>query len=131
MNLDGALSLIREDLPRPALREASHRLAEYIYAHHKEIRHLSYTRIAQIIGSNDPATLIGVTQYCAGERLGLLKIKFELIIDDESTELEDEEVFFAEQTGYLIHPETGEPVYGYESHVYPFFIPGKAVTHND
>ncbi|WP_417787513.1 hypothetical protein [Stutzerimonas xanthomarina] len=131
MNLDGALSLIHEDLPRLPWREASHRLAEYIYAHHEEIKHLSYTRIAQIIESNDPATLIGVTQYCAGDRLGLLKMKFELIIEDESTELEDEDVFSAEQTGYLIHPETGEPIPGYERHVYPFFIPGKAVTHND
>ena len=58
-------------------------------------------------------------------------MKFELIVGDETIELEDEDVYFAETHGYLIHPSSGEELHDYKGYVYPFFIPGQAVTQND
>jgi hypothetical protein len=46
-------------------------------------------------------------------------MKFELIIDDCITPLDDETVYHAETTGSLIHPDTGYPVENYSHHVYP------------
>ncbi|SFB30314.1 hypothetical protein [Azotobacter beijerinckii] len=132
MNLEGALAIIKADLDhQQSLMDASIRLTNYVYAHHRDIKHLSYSRIAQIIDTVDPETLLGVTQYCSGNRLSILKMKFELIIDNYPFELEDEDVFFAEENKYLIHPETGNPIQSYEEHVYPFFVPGDSVTHNE
>lgn len=126
MSLDSALKMIREDMP-PGLQEASVRLAEYVFHNHKGIKHLTYSRIAQIIDIHDPAILLAVVQYCAGARLGLLDMKFELIFGNEVFELDNATVHEAEASGTLIHPETGYAVEDYERHVYPFFVPSKAV----
>lgn len=130
MNLDSALKKIRKDLS-PELQGASARLVEYVFLHKKEIKHLSYTRIAQIIETQEPSVLLAVVQYCAGARLGLLDMRFELILNDSVFELDNSDVHDAENGGVLIHPETGDPVENYERHVYPFFVPSSLVGHDE
>jgi hypothetical protein len=48
-----------------------------------------------------------------------------LLVDEDETEHEiaPEELAEARATGQLIHPETGEQVFEYESKVIPFFVP--------
>jgi hypothetical protein len=127
MNLQGALDLIERDMQSP-FKEASTRLAEHLYKHQDEVRHLPYSRIAQIIQSSDPKILLMVTQYCSGSRLKLLQMKFELIIEGDTIPLEDDDIYLAQTHGYLIHPETGNTVENYETVVFPYFIPGEIVS---
>lgn len=126
MSLNSALEMINKDLP-PIQREASARLAEYVFAHYQYIKHLSYSRIAQVTNLNDHQTLLAIVQYCSGARLGLLEMKFELIIEDEVFEVEDSEIFDAQISGILTHPKSGQPIENYEDYIYPFFVPGKKV----
>lgn len=126
MNITSALEMIRKDLPL-GQQEASARLVEYVLAHHQDIKHLTYSRIAQIISPNDTQTLLAVVQYCSGARLGLLDMKFELIIGEEIFEIDDSDIYEAQISGVLIHPDSGRPIENYEAFIYPFFVPGKKV----
>lgn len=127
MKLDHALSIISEDIVAVEERQGFVRLAEYVFAHKKDLKHMTYSLVAQVVGSKRPDEVLRITQYLSGERVKLLEMKFELIIDDAITPLEDEVVYHAETTGSLIHPETGNPVADYEGHVYPYFIPSEEV----
>lgn len=131
MNLEGALGLISQDISSPEERDVSARLAEYVYRNHHYLKHLTYSRISSIVGTQDPVTLLKITQYLSGERVKLLQMRFELIIDGETFYLDEETVHHAEVSGCLIHPDTGRPVDNYENFVYPFFVPGDAVGAND
>ena len=131
MNLTGALELIEEDISSPEERAVFACLATYVYRYHSDLKHLTYSRIASIVGSQDPRVLLRATQYLSGERVRLLRMKFELIIDEETHYLDDEAVHDAELNGVLFHPETGRPVDNYERFVYPFFVPGEAVVGNE
>lgn len=127
MNLGKALSKIAEDIRPAEDQQAVFRLAEYIFAHKKDIKHLTYYAISQVVDIKRPEKLLQIAQYLSGERVKLLEMKFELIIDDCVTQLDDETVYHAETTGSLIHPETGYPVENYTRYVYPYFIPSSEV----
>lgn len=122
MKLGSALNIIAEDFERDDDRQPFIRLAQYFFAHQKEIKHLTYSSIAQVAGITRPDKLLQVTQYLSGERVKLLRMKFELIIDDDIFPLDDETMYHAETTGDLIHPETGRRVDDYDRLVYPYFI---------
>lgn len=130
MNLNSALRVIREDMP-PELQEASVRLTEYVYRNYQDIKHLTYSRIAQVIGTYDTTIVLAVVQYCTGVRINLLDMKFELILGSDIFELDNVAIYNAQESGILIHPETGYAVEDYESHVYPFFVPSKAVGNDE
>lgn len=123
MNLADALSTISEDVISSGEQLAYSRLVEYVYAHHKKIKHLSYTKISQVMQVDRPDVLLRAAQYFSGERVKLLQMKFELIFENSICLLDNEAVYSAEETGKLIHPETGDPVPDYEQHVFPFFVP--------
>lgn len=127
MNLDHALSIIAEDIRPTEDQQAIFRLAEYIFAHKKDIKHLTYSAIAQLVDVRGPEKILRIAQYLSGERVKILEMKFELIIDDCITPLDDETVYHAETTGSLIHPDTGYPVENYSHHVYPYFVPSSEV----
>jgi hypothetical protein len=131
MSLKGALELIDEDVSSPEDRAVFACLASYVFRYHSDLKHLTYSRIASIAGTQDPCLILRATQYLSGERVRLLRMKFELILGDESYYLDDETIHAAEHDGVLIHPETGLPVDNYEKFVYPFFVPGEAVISND
>lgn len=122
MNLEHALGVIASDINPAEDREAVCRVAEHIFAHKSEIKHLSYSAIAQLAQVQLPEQLLKLTQYLVGERTKLLEMKFELIIDNEITPLDDETIYHAETSGELIHPETGIAVDNYDRYVYPYFI---------
>lgn len=128
MNLEGALKLIDEDIGSSEEGAVSARLAEYVYSNSSDLKHLTYSRIASITGTQDPRVILKATQYLMGERVRLLRMKFELIVGAETHYLDDESIHSAEASGVLIHPDTGKPVDNYANFVYPFFVPGDAVA---
>ncbi|MFP3499271.1 hypothetical protein SB759_34195, partial [Pseudomonas sp. SIMBA_059] len=87
-----------EDIEGADDRQSFTRLAEYVYAHQNEIKHLTYSYIAQLAGITRPEKLLQVTQYLSGERVKLLQMRFELIIDNDVFPLDDETVYHAETT---------------------------------
>ena len=127
MKLDYALATIAEDIRPSENQKVFACLAEYVFAHKKEIKHLTYSSIAKVIGTQRPEMLLQVAQYLSGERVKLLEMKFELIIDDNIIPLDDETVYHAEITGSLIHPDTGYPDKDYDRYIYPYFIPSREI----
>lgn len=127
MNLDHALSIIAEDIGPAEDRQAIFCLAEYVFSHKEDIKHLTYSAISQLVDVRRPESLLKIAQYLSGERVKILEMRFELIIDDCITPLDDETIYHAEVTGLLIHPDTGYPVENYSNHVYPYFVPSLEV----
>jgi hypothetical protein len=127
MKLENALSIIADDIRDAEEQEVLLCLAKYLFANNKEIKHLTYSNIAQVTGSKQPETLLRITQYLAGERVKLLDMKFELIIDEDITPLDEETMYHAETTGDLVHPDTGRTVENYDQFVYPYFIPSREI----
>lgn len=128
MKLEHALDVIATDIKPTEDRQAFFRVAEYIFAHKSEIEHLSYSAIAKLAQIQVPDQLLRLTQYLAGERVKLLEMKFELVIDNDITPLDDETIYHAETSGELIHPETGVPIENYSRHVYPYFVVSAEVS---
>lgn len=127
MNLDHALSIIAEDIRPAEDQRAVFRLVEYVFTNKKDIKHLTYSAIAQLADVRQPEKLLRMAQYLSGERVKILEMRFELIIDDCITPLDDETIYYAETTGLLIHPETGHSVEDYSRYVYPYFVPSSEV----
>lgn len=127
MKLACAIERISTDLAKPEVREATSRLAKYVYAHKESIKHLSYLSLTEITGTQNIETILLVVQYCTGSRIELLDQRFELILGNNTIELEDEYVYEAAKDGILINPITGLPVKDYKNHLFPYFIPGKGV----
>jgi hypothetical protein len=66
-------------------------------------------------------------QYLCGDRTHLLDIGFELIEGGEYIEIPDCELNNARQTGFLVHPETGEVINDFEDKVYMYFQPSSLI----
>lgn len=127
MNKDRVFGLLHEDCSGEML-EASLRLADYVFSNRSDIHHLTFTRLGQIANSKDPRLVLSLVQYLTGAKVQLLDAKFELIVDDRISILDNEDLAEAERTNVLNDPETGEPVQDYKSKVFPYFVPGRAVT---
>lgn len=125
MKLDNVLNIIAEDFEGADDQQTFARLAEYIFTHKSDLQHLTYSFIAKVAGTKKPEKILQITQYLLGERVKLLEIKFELIIENDIFQLDDETIYHAETTGNLIHPETGYPVENYDRFVYPYFVPSE------
>lgn len=126
MNKEMIISRIIDDGPSEPLLDACVRLVEYLYSY-DDIAHLSFTRLARIIESEDSLLLLQMTQYLAGAGVQLLDVRFELIVDDEVFDLDSEYLEDARLTNKLMHPEAGVEVVDYESKVYPYFVPSQTV----
>ncbi|OEU52308.1 MAG: hypothetical protein BA861_07005 [Desulfobacterales bacterium S3730MH5] len=78
-------------------------------------------------GEYDDPHILGAAQYLCGDRVRILDIRFELIdTDDQTFVLDNEDIREAEETGCLIHPETGDPVKNFKNKVFIFFEPSTA-----
>ncbi|WP_285351891.1 hypothetical protein [Pseudomonas sp. ME-P-057] len=126
MKKDVVISRITGDHPSEPLRGACLRLVDYVYSHN-DIAHLTFTKLAKIVGSDDSLLVLQMTQYLAGAAVSLLDVRFELIIDDEVFELDPGYLEEAQRTNRLMHPEDGVEVTNYEQKVYPYFVPSRAV----
>jgi hypothetical protein len=69
MNLDHALSIIAEDIRPTEDQQAIFRLAEYIFAHKKDIKHLTYSAIAQLVDVRGPEKSCELLNICLEREL--------------------------------------------------------------
>jgi len=126
MKKDMVISRIVDDDPSEPLRGACLRLVDYVYSH-DDLAHLTFTKLAKIVGSEDPILVFQMTQYLAGAAVRLLDMKFELIVENDVFELDAEYLEEAQRTNKLMHPEDGVEVEDYEGKIYPYFVPSQAV----
>ncbi len=126
MNREAVISRINDDVPFEPLKGACIRLVDYVY-NHDNLAHLSFTKLAKIVDSEDSVLILQMTQYLAGAGVQLLDMRFELIIGEDTFELDAEYLEEAQRTSKLIHPEDGVEVLDFERKVYPYFVPTQAV----
>ncbi|OYD94490.1 hypothetical protein CDG76_13820 [Nostoc sp. 'Peltigera membranacea cyanobiont' 210A] len=95
----------------------------------KNLLHITYGSLKKVVGQNyTNDDLLKAIQYLCGERMNLLEMNFEIIENDENIfMLSKEEVKIAQETGQLIHPETGKLVNNFKQKVFVYFQPGSLV----
>ncbi|MBM1199318.1 hypothetical protein GYM96_05930 [Pseudomonas fragi] len=130
MRKEQMFELINADSPPDAMREACFRLVDYVFSH-DDLSHLTFTKLARVIDTNDPALVLKVAQYVAGASVQLLDMRFELIEGDDVFYLDDEYIEEYRMTGKLMHPGMGVEVEDVESKIYPYFVPSKAVVEGE
>lgn len=90
----------------------------------KNISHITYATLRKVTGDlyNDDDFMRAI-QYLCGDRVKLLDVKFELIEDEKFFDISNIELKEAEETGELVHPETGELIKDYQEKVFLYFQP--------
>jgi hypothetical protein len=91
--------------------------------------HITYGSLKQVINkSYTDCDILKAIQYLCGERTNLLAVNFELIEDYESIyPLSKAEVSIAQDTGELVHPETGKLVHNFQEKVFIYFQPSSLI----
>lgn len=91
----------------------------------EQLRHLTPGSLKVAIKENRSDTdLIKIIQYLSGDRMGVLSTHFEFVDEFENFyPLEYEDIKYAQNTGKLVHPKTGESVENYEDKVLMYFTP--------
>lgn len=89
-----------------------------------ELQMLTLPTFAKALRRDIDVDLIAAVNILTHSSLAILESKA-LFVDDEDNEfpVDDEELAEANQTGELVHPETGAMVADYEKHIVPFFVP--------
>ncbi|MEH2278672.1 MAG: hypothetical protein V7K40_28785 [Nostoc sp.] len=95
----------------------------------KNLFHITYGSFKKVVGQNyTNDDVLKAIQYLCGERMNLLEMNFEIIENDENIFiLSKEEVKIAQETGQLIHPETGKLVNNFKEKVFVYFQPSSLV----
>jgi len=90
----------------------------------KNISHITYTTLRKVTGDiyTNEDLMIAI-QYLCGDRVKLLDVKFELIEDEQFFDISNIELKEAQETGELVHPETGELIKDYQEKVCLYFQP--------
>lgn len=130
MDINDAINIVVGDVQSQEELQAYLKLLHYVYERRDAIKHLSYSNIARVMETARPELALKAAQYFSGDHVKILQMRFELITDHECLLLDNEQIYNAELTGELIHPETGRPVENYESFVFPFFTPTEEVRND-
>ncbi|OBQ21530.1 hypothetical protein [Anabaena sp. AL93] len=91
--------------------------------------HITYGSLKQVINKNyTDSDILQAIQYLSCDRTNLLETNFELIENDENIyPLSKTEVSIAQNTGELIHPETGKLVPDFHEKVFMYFKPSSLI----
>jgi len=89
-----------------------------------QLRHLTTGSLKVAIGENrSDIDLIKVIQYLCGDRTGVLSLHFEFVDEENYYPLDNDDIKYAQNTGKLSHPRTGEYVENFEEKVLMYFTP--------
>lgn len=90
-----------------------------------QLQFLTFRALSEIAGKDTvDYDLVAAANFLSSSRLAIFEAHAMLIDEDEREhELSPEEFAEAKNAGLLIHPETGDPVPDFESHIVPFFAP--------
>ncbi|EGL62699.1 hypothetical protein AGRO_4605 [Agrobacterium sp. ATCC 31749] len=90
-----------------------------------QLRFLTFTTLCQAAGRESiDLEVLAAINLLTSSKLAIFE-SHAMLVDEDDTEheLSAEEFAEARKTGTLIHPETGEPVPDFETHLIPFFAP--------
>lgn len=124
MDKNQAIEYINLDLENyPQIKNACLKVIDLICnsKNRSTLKHIAFYKLGNAIDTKEKKIILDVTRYLSGDRLNLLNICFELIEDDNPTELETRYVKEAIQSGEFYHPETGELIEDFESKLYMYF----------
>lgn len=93
----------------------------------KESWHITHAHLRNAVGNYDDAQILAAVQYLCGDKVNLLEIRFELIDESGIYPLDNSEVRYAETTGRLVHPESGQLIDDFDEKVYIYFEPSSLV----
>lgn len=120
-----ALARLSNDLAdRPQLLKACERAVKYLCQQPPEaLQRISFGLIGKAAGLQTTIEAVPIAEYLSSGRLHLLDKQYVLIVDDEEYELSIEDVDEAKRQNVLYHPDRGEEVSDFSSHLYLFFTP--------
>lgn len=114
---------IRDDWGKNIQSQICMEIVDYIFSVPcDQLAYLTYGTFRSITQNKySNQELLPAIQYLHGDVMKVLEVKFEYIEDGEDYPLNKGEVANAEETGYLIHPETGEEIANFRDKVFVYF----------
>lgn len=108
---------------RPKLAKACELIIEKISQKDADAwRHLTFSSINTLSESIlEPNDVVLITQYFAGDRIGLFKTSFEYIGEDDSFVLDNENSYYAYHENVIVHPISGKLIEDVKDDVFMFF----------
>lgn len=107
-------------------------VAHYVYEA-EGIRHLTFGKLRRIVSRGtefelSEQELVSLAAYLCREDLGVLRIGFEFVDEDEEVHpLTNHDVSLAKKINGLPHPVTGQLIENFEQFVLVFFEPGDQI----
>lgn len=93
-----------------------------------QLKHLTHGSLKIAIGEyRSDIDFLKAIQYLCGDRVHVLSIHFELMENNDYFQLDYDDIRDAQDTGRLVHPETGEYVDNFEEKVLMYFTPGSKI----
>lgn len=103
-------------------RAASERLLSHLLTQPLfNLNHISFTVLRRVMGEELQDADIFTLALNIASRSSLLELKYELIDDEESVDVDILDVIDARKTGVLHHPNTGKVVDDYASKLFVYF----------
>ncbi|MFL9611430.1 hypothetical protein ACKF11_15280 [Methylobacillus sp. Pita2] len=95
----------------------------------ENLKHISFANLFKITNESlDANDLVIVSSYMTGY-IDFLKECFEFIDEDNNSyDLDVEDVQQARLDGFLIHPESGDAIYQADAHIFIYFLPGNGLV---
>ncbi|EKG1750900.1 hypothetical protein O1P67_003249 [Vibrio cholerae] len=94
----------------------------------KAWQHLTFASINNLSDSMlESHDVVRITQYLAGERVGLFKTGFEYIGEEGQFILDSENSYYAYHENIIAHPETGKLIEDVKNDVFMFFTVNEGV----
>ncbi|EPM5497405.1 hypothetical protein ACTM7A_001341 [Vibrio fluvialis] len=124
MSYQKLLETVRTDWENmPKLAKACEMVIEKISTRKAEsLQHLTFASINNMSESTlDPNDVVRITQYLAGERIGLFKTGFEYIGREGEFILDSENSYYAYYENVIAHPQTGQLIEDVKNEVFMFF----------
>lgn len=124
MSYQKLLETVRTDWENmPDLARACEMVIEKISQKDAEsLQHLTFASINQLSESTlEPNDVVRITQYLAGERVGLFNTGFEYIGPEGQFILDDENSHYAYHENAIAHPQTGQLIEDVKNDVFMFF----------
>jgi len=127
------LQNIREDWSDSSQIRICEEILECLVSYENpEKLHLTYGILQNILSENyDRIQILKAIQYLSGDRVPLLRIRFEVLDNNgDCYSLTNEDVSKARKTGILLHPEKEDFIEDFEKKVFMYFVASDWVRAN-
>lgn len=120
------LARIERDLAQePELMRACSAVVSFLETQPPEIlQHLTFASLGRAAGLRSAIEAVPVAEYLSSSRIDVLEKCFVLVFGNDEVEIPNEQVWEANATRVLYHPDTGEEVPDFEKFLYMYFAPG-------